>query len=156
MSRKVSKKKKIYRRKRQSLTQDILFFLFFRTVIVILLVIPCLAISYFIKRERLTVVSRQDVIATAYSSTVGQTDNTPCITANGFDLCENGKEEIIAINGLKFGTKVRIPALYGKRVFTVADRMNARYGADRIDIWVTNRDRAVDFGAKQVEIEILK
>ncbi len=102
------------------------------------------------------VVAKRDVIATAYSSTVDQTDDTPCITANGFDLCVNNKEEIIAINGLKFGTKVRIPDLYGDRVFTVADRMNARYGGNRIDIWMTNRDRAIDFGARQVEIEIVK
>ncbi len=157
MKRKILKKKRVYhKKKRSSFARDVFFYLFFRTFIVVLLLIPCLLIAYLIKKDRLTVLSRHDVIATAYSSTIDQTDDTPCITANGFDLCKNGKEEVIAINGLKFGTKVRIPTLYGKRVFTVADRMNARYGANRIDIWMTNRERAVNFGAQRVEMEVVE
>lgn len=156
MPKKILKKKRVcHKKKRSNFGRDFIFYLFFRSFIVVLLVVPCLLVVHFIKKDKLTVLSRHNVIATAYSSTIDQTDDTPCITANGFDLCENGKEEIIAINGLKFGTKVRLPALYGNRVFTVADRMNARYSANRIDIWMTSHDRAVDFGAKRVEMEIV-
>lgn len=156
MPKKILKKKRIYKRKRSSLFRNVLFYLTFRTIIVILLVVPCLGVSYLIKKEKLIVVAKQDVIATAYSSTVGQTDDTPCITANGFDLCANNIEEIIANNGLKFGTKVRIPELYGDRVFTVADRMNARFGQNRIDIWMTSQEKAQDFGVRRVKMEIVK
>lgn len=155
--KKIIKKRRIVRsRKKKNYLKDVLFYLVFRTFVVILLVVPCLIISYYVKKDELVIVAKRDVVATAYSSTIDQTDSTPCITANGFDLCENNVEEIIANNGLKFGTKVRIPSIYGDRVFTVADRMNSRYGANRIDIWMTNRDRAIDFGKRLVEMEIVK
>ena len=35
---------------------------------------------------------------TAYNSESGQCDNTPCITANGFDLCRHGQEDSVAAN----------------------------------------------------------
>src|SRR3989344_4085984 len=58
------------------------------------------------------------VIATAYSSTIEQTDESPFVTASGSTV-RNG---IVANNGLKFGTKIRIPLLYGNRIFIVEDR----------------------------------
>ena len=67
-----------------------------------------------------------NIPVTAYSSTVDQTDSTPCITANGFDLCAHDQEDVIAANFLPFGTKVRMPELFGDQIFTVQDRMNAR------------------------------
>jgi 3D (Asp-Asp-Asp) domain-containing protein len=79
------------------------------------------------------VVRTMRVVATAYSSTVDQCDDTPCITANGFNVCNHGKEDVIAANFLRFGTKVRIPELYGDRIFTVQDRMNPKYD-ERIDL----------------------
>jgi 3D (Asp-Asp-Asp) domain-containing protein len=92
---------------------------------------------------------------TAYTSEVGQCDGSPCITANGFNLCEHGMEDSIAANWLKFGTKVRIPDLYGDHVFVVRDRMNARY-ASRVDIWMKDKQEAKKFGIKVVKIEILE
>jgi hypothetical protein len=56
---------------------------------------------------------------TAYTSDAAQTDSTPCIAARGFDLCEHDEEDVIAANFLPMGTKVKIPELYGSRVFTV-------------------------------------
>src|SRR3989339_658118 len=61
---------------------------------------------------------RKIIPITAYSSTVDQCDSTPCITANGYNLCENNKENVIATNFLPFGTKIRIPKQFGDRVFT--------------------------------------
>jgi len=92
---------------------------------------------------------------TAYNSEPGQTDDTPCITANGFDVCKHGKEDTIAANFLKFGTKVRIPELFGDRVFIVRDRMNSRY-TDRIDIWMVNKSDALKFGKRVAKIEIVE
>ena len=92
--------------------------------------------------------------ATAYNSEVAQCDSSPCITANGFNVCEHGIEDTIAANFLKFGTRVRMPDLYGTRVFIVRDRMNKRY-SDRIDIWMLEKQEAIKFGVKVVKLEIL-
>jgi len=98
------------------------------------------------------------VRATAYNSLVGQTDGTPCITANGFDLCafyeENGFGNTIAANFLPMGTQVRFPEIYGDKVFIVRDRMNARYGYGRIDIWMQDHGEAKIFGAKRMVMEV--
>jgi len=91
---------------------------------------------------------------TAYNSEAAQCDNTPCVTANGFNVCEHGKEDTIAANFLKFGTRVRIPELFGDRVFIVRDRMNQRY-TDRIDIWMVEKQDARKFGVKVAKVEVL-
>lgn len=97
------------------------------------------------------------VVATAYSSEIAQTDDTPCIPADGYDLCahyeEYGEGNTIAANFLSLGAQVRIPELYGEKVFVVHDRMNKRYGAGRIDIWMPTREEAVAFGVKRFKIE---
>jgi len=101
------------------------------------------------------VLKTHTVVATAYSSSPDQTDSTPCITANGYDVCEANEENVIAANFLRFGTKVRIPELYGDQVFTVQDRMNPKYNS-RIDLWKTSRNRAIDFGKRLVKIEVIE
>ncbi|MFA6393578.1 MAG: hypothetical protein WCW25_01780 [Patescibacteria group bacterium] len=92
---------------------------------------------------------------TAYNSEVGQCDGDPCTTANGFNVCKHGIEDTIAANALPFGTRVRIPDLFGDRIFIVRDRMNSRYH-DRVDVWMLNHKDAVKFGLKTAKIEILK
>lgn len=94
-------------------------------------------------------------VLTAYNSEVAQTDDTPCITANGFDVCAHGIEDTIAANFLKFGTKVRIPELFGDRIFIVRDRMNKRY-PDRVDVWMLNKSDAIKFGVKRAVIEVVE
>ncbi len=88
------------------------------------------------------------VLATAYSSTVDQCDSTPFITANGTHVHDG----TLAANFLKFGTKVRFPALYGDKIFIVEDRMKSDY---KVDLWFSTRQEAKNFGAKWVEMEIL-
>ncbi len=88
------------------------------------------------------------VLATAYSSTVDQCDSTPFITANGTHVHDG----TLAANFLKFGTKVRFPALYGDKIFTVEDRMKSNY---KVDLWFPTRQEAINFGAKWIEMEIL-
>ena len=92
---------------------------------------------------------------TAYSSTIDQTDDTPCITANGYNLCENNQENVIAANFLPFGTKVRLPEKFGDRIFTVQDRMNARYYY-RSDVWFKDRAAAIKFGAPYTVVEVVE
>lgn len=93
------------------------------------------------------------VAITAYTSDIAQTDETPCITSSGLNLCTRGTEDIIAANFLPIGTRVRIPDLYGDHVFYVQDRMNARY--DRhLDIWMKDYDDAKQFGLKIAKIEV--
>ena len=102
------------------------------------------------------VVSTSFHTFTAYNSEVAQTDDTPCITANGFDLCQHGIEDTVAANFLAMGTKIRIPDLYGERIFVVRDRMNKRF-PDRVDIWMVNKSDALKFGVKRgIRIEVLE
>jgi len=92
------------------------------------------------------------VIVTAYSSTPEQTDDTPFITASGKEVADG----IIANNMLPFGTKVRIPKLYGDKIFVVEDRMNRRKSDYHIDIWFPTYTQAKNFGVKTVDIEVLE
>lgn len=89
-------------------------------------------------------------VVTAYTSTVGQCDSTPFTTANGTTVHDG----VIAANWLKFGTRVRIPAMFGDKVFIVADRMNPRFD-DRMDIWMSSISNARVFGVRHLTIEVL-
>jgi len=92
------------------------------------------------------------MVVTAYSSTVWQTDSDPFITASGNTV----RDGIVANNLLPFGTQVRIPELYGDKVFTVDDRMHRRKGYYHLDIWFSETADAVNFGAKRAEIVVLE
>jgi len=89
------------------------------------------------------------VQASAYSSTPDQTDSSPFITAKGTRV----RDGIIAANFLPFNTLVRIPEIFGDKVFVVEDRMNSRY-SNHIDIWFPDRQSALEFGRRTVTIEI--
>ncbi|MEK7478585.1 MAG: hypothetical protein AAB626_01515 [Patescibacteria group bacterium] len=91
-----------------------------------------------------------EVDLTAYSSTEDQTDSTPFIAASGKYVYDG----MVATNFLPFGTKIKIPALYGDRIFTVDDRMNRRY-QNRVDIWFADRESAMNFGLQRTVIEIV-
>lgn len=101
------------------------------------------------------VVSTSTHTMTAYSSEAAQTDASPCITANGFNVCEHGIEDTIAANFLPIGTKVKIPDLFGDRIFTVRDRMNQRH-ANRVDVWMKDKASAIKFGVKVAKIQVLE
>jgi 3D (Asp-Asp-Asp) domain-containing protein len=97
-------------------------------------------------------VRRIKVVLTAYSSTVAQTDSTPFITANGTYV----RDGIVANNGYPFGTQIRIPELFGNKVFSVEDRMHWRVGYNQFDIWFPTYEQAKKFGVKYAYVEILK
>ena len=97
-------------------------------------------------------VSRIKVVLTGYSSTVAQTDSTPFITANGTYVHDG----IVANNGLPFGTEIRIPDIYGEKVFEVEDRMHWSKSDYHFDIWFPTYEQAKNFGVKYAYVEILE
>ena len=108
-----------------------------------------------VNKDTYGVARIKKITVTAYSSTPDQTDDTPFITASG----KHVEDGIFAINGLKFGTKVRIKIPgFEDKIFTVQDRMNTRYGQlQRGDIWMASREEARQFGVKHnVTLEILE
>lgn len=93
------------------------------------------------------------VTVTAYNSVPGQTDATPCIGAQGTDICEiyNSGENICAANFVPLGT---VLVVEGLGECTVRDRMNARYYY-RVD-WYMGMDVAAarSFGVRQKAISV--
>lgn len=69
------------------------------------------------------------------------------ITANGVRPQEN---HTIACNFLPFGSRIRI----GRTLYTVEDRMSKRFPW-RIDIYVNDHRKALKFGIKTNQVEIL-
>ena len=96
----------------------------------------------------LTGTESMNVVITAYSSTPDQTDSSPFITASN----KRVRDGIIAANFLPFGTKVKFPALFGDKEFTVEDRMKSN---TKVDIWFSDRESALRFGIKRSEMIIV-
>jgi len=97
------------------------------------------------------VVSSRYVHTTAYSSTVDQCDADPFIAASG----KRVHDGMVAANFLKFNTKIRIPDVFGNKIFIVEDRMNRRF-QNRVDIWMNTRQEAMNYGIRNVKIDILE
>jgi 3D (Asp-Asp-Asp) domain-containing protein len=93
---------------------------------------------------------RMTVVMTAYSSTEDQTDDTPFISATG----EHVFDGMVAANFLPFNTYIQIPKMFGDKIFVVKDRMHPRF-SDRVDIWFPDRESALKFGKRTLEIVIL-
>lgn len=96
-------------------------------------------------------INKKSVIITAYSSAIEETDASPFITASGTYV----RDGIIAANFLKIGTQVKIPALYGDKIFVVEDRM-AKKNSHKVDIWMPSKTAALQFGVKKAEIVVLE
>lgn len=85
----------------------------------------------------------------AYNSLPEQTDSTPFITASNTQT----RWGVVATNQLPFGTKIKIPSVYGDQIFVVEDRMNTRY-KNNVDIWMEKVSDARKFGRRSLEIEV--
>jgi len=98
---------------------------------------------------------RLDVIATAYTSHVNQTDSTPNIAAWGDRLKPGMKviavsRDLLNVYGLKHKQKVRIKGLKGE--YLVLDKMNKRW-RKKIDIYMgMDKKKAFRWGKRKVEI----
>lgn len=91
------------------------------------------------------------VEVSAYNSEVGQTDDSPFITAKGTHV----RDGIVATNMFPFGTALKIPALFGDKIFVVEDRMNSRYQKN-VDVWFESHAEALKLGRRLVQIEVIK
>lgn len=87
----------------------------------------------------------------AYTSEVAQTDASPFITAKGTYV----RDGIVATNMFPFGTAIKIPSLYGDKIFVVEDRMNSRYQKN-VDIWFADKAAAIKLGRRLVQIEVIQ
>lgn len=90
---------------------------------------------------------------TAYTSYANQTDSSPCISADGSNICDRYATGVLicATNDYAIGAILSVPG-YGDCV--VADRMNSRYtGTGRVDIYMGyDTPAALQWGVRQVEI----
>lgn len=91
------------------------------------------------------------VQVSGYNSEVGQTDDSPFITASGTHV----RDGIVASNMFPFGTVIKIPSLYGDKIFVVEDRMNSRYH-NNVDIWFVSHADALKLGRRTVQIQVLQ
>jgi 3D (Asp-Asp-Asp) domain-containing protein len=95
-----------------------------------------------------------DVTASAYNSTVEQTDGHPQLTASGETLRPGLRALAVSDDlfeaGLDFGTRVEIEGMPGEWI--VMDRMHSRWKR-KIDVYMgVDRDGALRFGEKRVKI----
>ena len=93
------------------------------------------------------------VTATAYTSSPGETDDTPNIAAWGDTLAPGMKaiavsRDLLAL-GLVQGAEVTIEGLDGR--YVVLDKMNKRW-TDKIDILMADRADAREWGKQTVTI----
>ncbi|MFZ5991284.1 MAG: 3D domain-containing protein [Deinococcota bacterium] len=107
--------------------------------------------------------------ATAYTSSVRETDPTPHITATG----ARTRIGIVAVSRdllrtLPYGSKVRLEDLgtvrggrgqfnylFRDTVFVVEDTMNPRK-RNHIDVWLPDRSTAFRFGVRNVRVTVLQ
>ena len=89
----------------------------------------------------------------AYTSRVQETDSSPCIAANGKDICKLHKQGIqtCASNDYKLGAKLKIEGL-GECI--VSDRMARRYtGTGRVDFYMgMDTAKAYKHGVKKLMV----
>lgn len=111
-------------------------------------------------REEITIEKEhvREVTATAYTSTVCQTDRTPYLAAWNNRLKPSVKSIAVSRDlldlGLTNGTKVRIDGY--PHTYTVLDKMNKRW-TNKIDIYMgCNTKRALKWGKRKVTIRWAK
>jgi len=99
-------------------------------------------------------VNSLEVTATAYTSSIDETDSTPSLAAWG-DTLRPGMKAIavsrdLIKKGLSHGVKVSIEGLEGK--YTVLDKMNKKW-KNKIDIYMgTDKKAAKEWGKRKVVI----
>jgi 3D (Asp-Asp-Asp) domain-containing protein len=97
-------------------------------------------------------VSEKVVEMSAYTSRIEETDESPCISADGTNICEYDGC-VVASNDYALGTKIVVEG-FGE--CEVKDRMNSRYtGQGNMDIYFgMDLKGALEFGRKKIKIAI--
>jgi hypothetical protein len=87
---------------------------------------------------------------TGYNSVVEQTDNTPCLAANG-NIC--GRKQVVACpRSIELGTWVKIDGI----TYECMDRLNEKYD-DRFDIFFDkDMQGALNYGKQYKEVLIIE
>lgn len=83
------------------------------------------------KAEPRVLATRSVAKVTYYASEVAQTSGNPFITASGTRVHWG----TVASNCYAFGTRIKIPELYGDQIFIVEDRHSTRFGCGLVDVW---------------------
>ncbi len=116
------------------------------------MLLPLLIIAYFnpapppapadVEPARIEIVAE----ITAYTSSPEETDDTPTLNASG---TTPGPGSLACPRHYALGTQFVIE---GKR-YTCDDRMNKRH-ADRFDIWMDDREAAIEWGVKKLPVAL--
>lgn len=112
-----------------------------------------LANSYLPRIKATAVKKTENVtraLITAYSSSPDEVGPLLYITASGTYV----RHGVAASNFLPISTRIRFPGLFGNQVFIIEDRMDKRYN-NRVDIWMSSKAEAKNFGIQTSDIEIL-
>lgn len=99
--------------------------------------------------------TQYEVKVSAYNTVEAQTDDSPCISADGSDVCKLASNGhcIVAHNTLPLGTRIN---LNGFGECTVRDRMNARYGAERMDVLMgKDVQKAREWGVQKLTYRVI-
>jgi 3D (Asp-Asp-Asp) domain-containing protein len=97
-------------------------------------------------------VEERIVSMSAYTSRVQETDSTPCISADGTNICKyNGC--VVASNDYPFDTVIIVEG-FGECM--VKDRMSSRYtGTGNMDLYFgKDLEGALEFGRKNLKVKI--
>ncbi|MGE4272092.1 MAG: 3D domain-containing protein [Desulfitobacterium sp.] len=100
------------------------------------------------------VIERRVMTITAYTDGYESTGKVPGDPAYGITASGEQTQEgrtIAAPSEYDFGTQIYIPEL--GRVYTVTDRGGAIKG-DRLDLYIEDLDRALEFGVRDLEVYI--
>jgi len=124
----------------------------------LLLVVSLLAISapatgadVVLRREPRPVLESQPLrfqaTVTAYSSSPDETWGDPFVTASGRRVFDG---LVACPREFPFGTRFKI----GSRTYQCFDRLHDKYD-DRFDIWMSTKNRALQFGKRHLLVEVL-
>ena len=100
--------------------------------------------------QKSTVLRTYTARVTVYHSTPGETDSDPFTTANGDKVHWGG----VAMNCVPFGTKLRLPKVFGSQIFKVNDRGGMK--CDDVDVWLPRDNFHGWKGTTKTLVEILR
>lgn len=86
---------------------------------------------------------------TAYYPVPWETDDEPCISASGMNICQTAKK-VCASNEFPFGSLLLIDG----DIWEVQDRMSRKY-SDRIDLFFMTKEEMKKWGKRTVEVILL-
>ena len=114
------------------------------------IIVVFLLISLASSAQKVQVARVSGVSVSAFTASKKECGKTDGITASGVKVHDG----VIACNFLPFGTKVRIPSMYGDKVFTVYCRLKKGY-VNHIDIYTKYVSTANQIGRHTCAIEII-